>query len=189
MNDDTALVVVDMQWDFYNPFGGTLYVAEGEKLIGPIVQYAEQFKTVVLTKDWHPENHVSFKVRGGQWPAHCVAGSIGASMPPMIGNMPNVVAVVQKGTDPNVDSYSAFFENRDAKGYRKPTGLQDLLFARGVRKIHIVGLARDFCVLWTAQDAALGLNPHVVWDLTRAVFPEKDNETRELLAHAGAKVI
>jgi nicotinamidase/pyrazinamidase len=196
-----ALVVVDVQHDFLP--GGALAVAGGHEILDGIARLAPAFETVVATQDWHPPGHVSFATTHGRrpfethvlaqgpqelWPDHCVQGSRGAALHPAI---PDAAAtlILRKGTRSHVDSYSAFRENVGPDGARPTTGLGAWLRARGVSRVFLVGLARDFCVRASALDAAAeGFEAIVLDDLTRAVSPERQQEVDDELARAGVKV-
>jgi nicotinamidase/pyrazinamidase len=197
-----ALVVVDVQHDFLP--GGALAVAGGDAVVAPIAALAPAFATVVATQDWHPPGHVSFASahpgrrpyetlalpQGPQelWPDHCLAGSRGAALHPCLPD-PALTLVLRKGTRREVDSYSAFRENVGPDGGRPTTGLGAWLAARGVGRVFVCGLARDFCVRATAVDAAAeGFEVVVLDDLTRAVFPERRAEVDALLAGAGVRL-
>lgn len=197
-----ALLVVDLQHDFLP--GGALGVAGGDALLAPIAALAPRFATVVATQDWHPPGHVSFASshagrhayetialpQGPQelWPDHCVQGSRGAALHPDLPDAP-ISLVLRKGTRREVDSYSAFRENVGLDGRRPTTGLGAWLAARGVRRVFLCGLARDFCVRLSALDAAAeGFEVVVLDDLTRAVFPDRRAETDAVLARAGARI-
>ncbi|MCU1282400.1 MAG: Nicotinamidase [bacterium] len=157
-----ALIVVDLQPDFMP--GGPLAVAEGDEIAAPIGRLAGRFSTVVATQDWHPAGHVSFAERGGPWPPHCLAGSRGAAVHAALPDE-LVTLKLRKGTGTDVDSYSGF---RDDAG--QATGLAGYLRERGIERIYVCGLARDFCVRATAVDGAReGFEVVVVDDLTRAV--------------------
>lgn len=194
-----ALLVVDLQHDFLP--GGALGVAGGDEVVAPIAALAQRFATVVATQDWHPPGHVSFasshpgaspfttlpRAFGPQelWPDHCVRGTRGAALHP---GLPDelVTLVLRKGTRREVDSYSAFRENLGPGGVRATTGLGGWLRARGVVRVFLCGLARDFCVRFSAVDAAAeGFEVVVVDDLTRAVFPAQAAETDAALQAAG----
>jgi len=198
-----ALILVDLQHDFLP--GGALAVARGDEVVAPAAALARGFRTVVVTQDWHPPGHVSFaSSHPGRrpyetlplphdeqvlWPDHCVRGSRGAALHPGVPDEA-VTLVLRKGTRREVDSYSAFRENVGPDGSRPTTGLGAWLKARGVRRILIGGLARDFCVRWSAEDAAAeGLETLVLDDLTRPVFPERAAETDAALARAGVRVV
>lgn len=193
-----ALLVVDLQHDFLP--GGALGVNDGDAILEPIcaLMTGGRFPVVVATQDWHPAGHISFaSSHPGRaafdvvmlydrpqtlWPDHCVQGSHGAELHPTVPQGP-VTAVFRKGTDPKVDSYSAFRHNWDATGRRPSTGLAGYLSELGVESLWIAGLARDYCVLWSAEDAVdAGFEVHVLWDLTRPVDPSSDTEVRSALA-------
>ncbi len=186
-----ALLVVDLQHDFLP--GGALGVPGGDEIVAPIAEVAAAFATVVGTQDFHPPGHVSFASahpgsrpyerielsRGRMqelWPDHCVQGSAGARLHP---GFPDGAAalVLRKGMRRDVDSYSAFRENLGPDGGRPTTGLAAWLEVRGIRRVFLCGLARDFCVRWSARDAKeAGFEVCVVDDLTRAVFPDRSGE-------------
>ena len=174
-----ALIIVDMQNDFLP--GGALAVAGGDEIIPEINRLSELYDLVVATQDWHPGNHGSFasQYQGAKpydtgelagmpqvlWPDHCVQGSFGAQLSGFL-NQKHVEAVFRKGMDPEIDSYSAFFDN----GRRKATGLKGYLLGRGVTQVHICGLAADFCVWFTAQDAiSLGFDAVILQNAVRAI--------------------
>lgn len=158
-----ALIVIDVQNDFCP--GGALAVAGGDEIIPRINGLMGGFGTVVLTQDWHPADHLSFADNhpgaapfsltempyGPQvlWPRHCVIGSEGAAFHPALDTGP-VQMVIRKGFRPQIDSYSAFFEN----DRRTATGLDGYLKARGITAVTLVGLALDYCVAYSALDAA-----------------------------------
>jgi nicotinamidase/pyrazinamidase len=198
-----ALLVVDLQHDFLP--GGALAVADGDAVIPRVAALAPRFPTVVATQDWHPPGHVSFAsahpgrrpfetvtlAQGPQelWPDHCVRGERGAALHP---GLPDAVLslLLRKGTRREVDSYSAFRENVGPDGRRPTTGLGAWLTARGIRRVFVCGLARDFCVRASAADAAAeGFETFVLDDLTRAVFPARAADTDALLARAGVRLV
>ena len=197
-----ALLVMDLQHDFLP--GGALAVGGGDEIVGPIARLAPAFATVVATQDWHPTGHVSFASshpgrapfetlalpHGVQelWPDHCVQGTRGAALHP---DLPDaaLALLLRKGTRREVDSYSAFRENVGPDGRRPTTGLGAWLGARGVRRVVLVGLARDFCVRASAIDAAAeGFEVIVLDDLTRAVFPARRGEVDAAFREAGVAV-
>jgi len=197
-----ALLVVDLQHDFLP--GGPLGVRAGDEVVEPIARLAPAFTTVVATQDFHPEGHVSFASahpgrqpyttltlpHGEQelWPDHCVRGTPGAALAPALPDAA-LTLVLRKGTRQEVDSYSAFRENAGPDGRRSTTGLAAWLQARGVRRVFVCGLARDFCVRWSALDAAAaGFETIVMDDLTRAVFPERRAEVDAALAAGRVRV-
>jgi nicotinamidase/pyrazinamidase len=174
-----ALIVVDVQNDFCP--GGRLAVAGGDEIVGPINALLSDFALRVFTQDWHPEGHSSFASShpgavpfdavempyGPQvlWPDHCTIGSAGAAFHPEL-DVDAAHLVIRKGFDPAIDSYSAFFEN----DHKTPTGLEGYLRTRGIETVTLVGLATDFCVNFSAVDAArLGFRVRVIESLCRAI--------------------
>lgn len=174
-----ALIVVDVQNDFCP--GGALAVAGGDEIVAGINALMEEFPTVVLTQDWHPAGHSSFASShdgaapfsvtdmpyGMQtlWPDHCVQGTQGADFHPALNTVPAAM-VIRKGMTPAIDSYSAFFENDRVT----PTGLEGFLRSRGITHVTLAGLATDFCVAFSALDAArLGFGVTLRSDLSRAI--------------------
>jgi nicotinamidase/pyrazinamidase len=175
----TALLVIDVQNDFCP--AGALEVAGGNEIIPYINKEMTKYECVVLTQDWHPKGHSSFATShegknplelikmpyGDQvlWPDHCVQGSKGAEFHPEL-NIEQANAIIRKGSDPRIDSYSAFFEN-DRK---TPTGLDGYFKSLEIENINLVGLATDFCVNYSAQDAAnLGYKVSVLEKMCRAI--------------------
>lgn len=174
-----ALIVIDVQNDFCP--GGALAVPGGNDIVAGINALMHEFDTVILTQDWHPAGHSSFASShagkgpyemtempyGGQvlWPDHCVQGSNGAAFHADL-NTARADMIIRKGYNPAIDSYSAFFENDQST----PTGLEGYLRTRGITDLTMVGLATDFCVSFSAQDAAkLGFRVSVLRDLCRAI--------------------
>lgn len=174
-----ALIVIDVQNDFCP--GGALAVADGDAILPGINQLMSDFGAVILTQDWHPANHLSFAANhpgaapfsltqmpyGPQvlWPSHCVQGSHGAAFHRDL-HIDRADLILRKGFRPAIDSYSAFFENDRST----PTGLDGYLRSRGIRDLVLTGLATDFCVAFSALDAArLGYGVTVRMDLCRAI--------------------
>lgn len=203
--DHSVLLLVDLQPDFMP--GGALPVPEGNAIIEPIrsLLHRELFRHVVATQDWHPPGHISFasshtgrkpfetiELYGHEqtlWSDHCVQGTPGAALH---SGLPwdKVCAIIRKGMDPKVDSYSGFRNNWDAQQQRPPTGLAGYLRNRGISDVYLCGLARDVCVKWTAEDAASeNFNVWLLWDLTRAVDPSSDDEVRPDLEQKGTRII
>ena len=197
---DVALLVIDLQPDFMP--GGALACEQGDALVAPIADLLAQrrYRTVVATQDWHPADHASFASQHPGhlpfeaillhaqpqtlWPDHCVQGSLGAALHPGV-DWTVADLILRKGTRQQVDSYSAFRENHGPDGSRPPTGLAGWLHERGIREVHVCGLARDYCVLWSAQDAVKsGFRVKFHWDLTRPVTEANDGMVREALAKA-----
>jgi nicotinamidase/pyrazinamidase len=196
-----ALIVVDMQYDFLP--GGALAIAGGDEILSDIADLMPCFDTVICTQDWHTSGHLSFasthdqppfssKLLHGQehilWPDHCIQDSLGAALHPEM-RQPWVSLILRKGANTLIDSYSAFHENFGPDGLRKSTGLQGFLSGRGITHVHVCGLARDYCVKWTALDAAPDFDTTVHWDLTRAVDPKSDAATRAELLDAEVRIV
>jgi len=177
--DREALIVIDVQNDFCP--GGALAVAEGDQIVPRVNALMDDFSAVVLTQDWHPADHASFAANhpGGApfstvemgygpqtlWPAHCVQGTRGAEFHPDLRTDPAQL-ILRKGFRAAIDSYSAFFEN----DRRTPTGLEGYLKTRGIEAVTLVGLATDFCVAFSALDAAaLGFEVTVLTGACRAI--------------------
>ncbi|MBS1302348.1 bifunctional nicotinamidase/pyrazinamidase [Loktanella sp. SALINAS62] len=193
-----ALIVIDMQNDFCE--GGALAVEGGSALVAPINALMDDFTAVILTQDWHPAGHSSFASShpdrapmdlitmpyGPQvlWPDHCIQGSDGAAFHP--GLRTDGDLIIRKGYNPAIDSYSAFFENDHAT----PTGLDGYLKSRGITRLTLVGLALDFCVNYSAVDAArLGYDVTVRTDLSAAIDVNGSRDAAlKSMADAGAKV-
>ncbi len=176
---DHALLVIDVQNDFCP--GGALAVPDGNRIVTGINALIAQSPCVILTQDWHPADHSSFASEhpgaaaydmldmayGPQvlWPDHCIIGSKGAAFHPDL-NTDAADLIIRKGFRRAIDSYSAFFENDQTT----PTGLEGYLKTRGITRLTLVGLASDFCVAFSAQDAArLGFDVTVNMDLCRAI--------------------
>lgn len=173
-----ALLVIDVQNDFCP--GGALAVAGGDEIVAGINAIMPEFDAVILTQDWHPAGHSSFASThdaepmtltqmpyGPQvlWPDHCIIGSTGAVFHKDL-NTDAADMIIRKGYNPAIDSYSAFFEN----DHTTPTGLDGYLRTRGIDTLTLVGLATDFCVNFSAVDAAkLGFNVTVRTNLCRAI--------------------
>ncbi|RMG68908.1 MAG: bifunctional nicotinamidase/pyrazinamidase [Bacteroidetes bacterium] len=196
-----ALILVDIQNDFLP--GGALAVQEGDQIIPVVNAIQPHFSLVVATQDWHPADHGSFAANHpgqvpGQmidlhglpqvlWPVHCVQGTAGAAFAAAL-DREKVVKVFPKGTDPEIDSYSGFFDN----GHRKSTGLADYLRSQGVEEVYITGLATDYCVKYTALDAVgQGFRTYVVTDAVRAVNLQPEDGAAALaeMEKAGATLL
>jgi len=195
-----ALILVDIQNDFLP--GGSLEVPGGDQIIPSVNEIQKLFDLVVATQDWHPENHGSFAsnhpgTKPGDtvdldgvdqylWPDHCVQGTRGADFSARL-NMEHVDRVIRKGTDPLVDSYSGFFDNK----HKRKTGLDAYLKEKDVDTVTIAGLAADVCVRYTVLDALeLGYRVFLLADATRAVGGDEAlQETLEELRNRGAGVI
>ncbi len=196
-----ALILVDIQNDFVP--GGALPVPEGDKIVPTVNGLQSAFDLVVATQDWHPINHGSFAANhpGAKpgdlidlngipqilWPTHCVQGTRGAQFVPQF-DTARIQHIFQKGTDPLIDSYSGFFDNR----HLKATGLGEFLRQRGVKEIFIAGLATDYCVKFSALDArALSFKTNIIEDACRGVElkPGDVHRAVEEMRAAGVNII
>jgi nicotinamidase/pyrazinamidase len=188
----SALILVDIQNDFLP--GGALAVREGDQVIGVANDLTSRgkFDLVVATQDWHPRDHASFAANhAGKtigeiidldglpqvlWPVHCVQNTTGAELAPGL-DRSRIDRVFQKGTDPCIDSYSGLYDN----GHRRSTGLGEYLREQGVTDVHVMGLATDYCVKFTALDAtAKGFKTHLIEDGCRGVNLKPDDVTRSI---------
>lgn len=187
INKNSVLLIVDVQNDFIP--GGALAVHEGDQIIPIINALQQKFDHVVATQDFHPEDHGSFAAnhpgrKPGEfielaglnqilWPVHCVQGTAGSEFHEMLAQ-DRWEAIFKKGKNPEVDSYSGFFDN--AK--RGDTGLGDYLKAEGIQRVFVCGLALDYCVKFTALDAKdLGFDTFLISDASKAVnLKENDGE-------------
>ncbi len=203
-NARSVLLIVDIQPDFLP--GGALGVRGADQIIAPLadVMRSELFTLRVASQDWHPPDHISFASHHGKepmsqielyghvqelWPDHCVQNRPGAELAKGL-PWERVSAIIRKGDDPLVDSYSVFRNNWDPQGHRPATGLAGYLRDRGIEDVYIAGLTRDFCVRWSARDAmAAGFNTYVIWDLTRPVDPCDDTAVQQDLENCGVKII
>lgn len=196
-----ALIIVDMQNDFMP--GGALGVPGADKLIPIINALIPKFDCVIASQDWHPLDHVSFasnhpekkpgdviEVDGGSqvlWPVHCVQGTFGAELVDGL-HKEKIVACFHKGTDKNIDSYSAFFDN----ARQKSTGLADDLKNRGVTDVYFVGVATEYCVLYSTLDAIdLGFSVHVIASACRPInlHPHDEELAFAGIAAKGGKIV
>lgn len=198
---NSALLIVDVQNDFLP--GGALAVTDGDEVVPVINQLQEQFNFIVATQDFHPADHGSFaanhegkkpgefiELSGLQqilWPVHCVQGSEGAEFHADL-NPIKWTAIFQKGKNPEVDSYSGFFDN----ARRGDTGLGDFLQNEGIMNVFVTGLAQDYCVKYTALDSvSLGFKTYLITDATRAVnlSAEDGEKALEEMKKAGVILI
>lgn len=196
-----ALILVDLQNDFMP--GGALAVAEGDLVVPVANRIARHLELVVATQDWHPANHGSFASqhpgkKPGEvidlnglpqvlWPDHCVQGSKGAEFHAAL-DRSRIARVFQKGVDPEIDSYSGFYDN----GHRRGTGLAEYLRSLGVAGVTVCGLATDYCVKFTVLDALrIGFSAAVVEDACRGVNlkPGDSDAALDEMRAAGAQVI
>ena len=195
-----ALLIVDVQNDFLP--GGALAVPEGDQIIPVINRLQERFSCIVATKDWHPRNHVGFasfhgkapgdviKVHGRKqelWPDHCIQNTPGAEFSPELHTNP-IIKVFFKGTNPEIDSYSPFYDN----DHKQSTGLGDYFRSLGVEEIYIAGLATDYCIKYGVFDAVtLGFKVYVVIDACRGIDLKPGDVERSIqeMKEAGADII
>jgi nicotinamidase/pyrazinamidase len=193
-----TLLLVDLQNDFLP--GGALAVPEGDQVIEVANRLMPHFPLVVASQDWHPVGHGSFASQhpgrhvGDQvildeleqilWPDHCIQGTWGAAFPDRL-HQGSIRSIFCKGTDPQIDSYSALYDN----GHRRSTGLAEYLRSQNVMELYIMGLATDFCVRYTALDAlASGFQIWIITDGCRGVNlqPGDDGRSLEAMRSAGA---
>jgi nicotinamidase/pyrazinamidase len=195
-----VLIAVDVQNDFCA--GGALAVPDGDAVVPLVNQLSERFAHMVLTQDWHPAGHASFAsshpgrrshevieaTYGPQvlWPDHCVQGTRGAEFHRALATR-NVELILRKGFRAAIDSYSAFFENDRTT----PTGLAGYLRERGFTRAVFAGLAFDFCVAWSAEDARrLGFSAVVIEDACRAIdLDGSEAAARTTMAAAGVLIV
>jgi nicotinamidase/pyrazinamidase len=174
-----ALIVVDVQNDFCP--GGALAVLDGDQVVEPVNELAQQVEFVVATRDWHPPDHGSFEAYGGPWPVHCVQETYGAELHPRV-RRELLDVVIDKGQTRDLEGYSGF----------EGTELERLLRERGVDTVHVAGLALDYCVRATALDARrAGWNVIVHRVATRPVEVKPGDGERavEELRAAGVEVV
>ena len=197
-----ALILIDLQNDFLP--GGAFAVSEGDTIIPLVNALAHYpFDLIVASKDWHPTSHGSFASNhegkkvgdhlplGGLdqilWPDHCVQGTWGAEFAPGW-DTTQVDKVIHKGTDPLIDSYSAFFDN----GHRKSTGLENYLREKGITEVYIAGLTTEYCITYSVLDALeLGFHPYVILDACRGINlqPNDAKNAINTMRRAGAVLL
>ncbi|MFW5645430.1 MAG: bifunctional nicotinamidase/pyrazinamidase [Bacteroidota bacterium] len=194
-----ALLIIDLQNDFLP--GGSLEVENGDVIIPVINSISPKFDLVLATQDWHPANHISFasnnkdakpfdtiEINGMEqimWPDHCVQGTKGAQISSELDEKP-IEAIFRKGMDPEIDSYSGFYD----LNYKKDTGLAGYLRARKVKRLFIAGLAADVCVYFSTKDALReGFETYLIDDATRAINDEKYIEQKKEHLNKGVKII
>lgn len=199
INDDDVLLVVDVQNDFCP--GGRLAVQQGDEIVPLVNRLTQIFSHVVLTQDWHPAGHKSFaSTHAGKqpyemislpygpqvlWPDHCIQGTVGADFHKGL-QIPHAELVLRKGFRHEIDSYSAFYEN----DHRTPTGLAGYLRERRLKRVLLAGLAFDFCVRYSAEDARReGFAVVVIEDACRGIDIEGSvTHTRRSFARSGIDV-
>lgn len=194
-----TLIIIDVQNDFMP--GGPLEVPYGNLIIPVINRIQNNFDLVLATQDWHPANHKSFAsnhfgtkpfdrtVIHDQlqtlWPDHCIQGTAGAEIDKEIGP-DKIAAIFRKGMDPEVDSYSGFYDNN----HQLSTGLAGYLKEKGVTEIHFCGLAADICVYFSILDSILeGFSATLIEDASRPLYPDKFDDIKCELAKVGVHII
>lgn len=201
MENKKALILIDLQNDFCP--GGNLAVAEGDQVIPIANQVQSYFDLVIATKDWHPQDHKSFAINHigkkiGEiislnsipqilWPSHCVQKSVGSDFHSEL-QTEKITKIFYKGSDPLVDSYSAFFDN----AHLHDTGLGDYLKNKNIKDIYLMGLATDYCVKFSCLDACnLGFNVYIIKEGCRGVElkPGDCANAFEEMLEAGAKIV
>lgn len=194
-----ALILIDIQNDFLP--GGALAVPEGNEIIPVVNALVPHFDLVVATQDWHPRHHKSFAsshpgkepfetidLNGRPqvlWPDHCIQGSKGADLAQAL-DLRRAEVIFRKGTDPEIDSYSAFYDN----GHLKSTGLADYLRGKEITQVYVAGLAGDYCVYYTAKDAlAEGFHVFKIEDAIRSIDPKGFEKAKQDIQNKGGEII
>ena len=194
-----TLIIVDVQNDFIP--GGSLEIANGDRIIPVINKLQEQFDLVVATQDWHPNNHSSFAsnhpgrkpfekaiIDGKEetlWPDHCVQGTWGAEFHPDL-HTHKIAAIFRKGMDPQVDSYSGFYDNY----HQISTGLSGYLKEKGVTEVHFCGLAADICVYFTVNDAVSeGFSVLLIEDASQPLRLDDFQDIKQKLTFQGVHIV
>jgi nicotinamidase/pyrazinamidase len=190
-----TLILIDVQNDFMP--GGPLEVPQADMIVPVINKIENYFDLVVATQDWHPDNHKSFAsnhfsgkpfdrmvIHGNLqtlWPDHCVQGSVGAELHKDLGSK-RIAAIFRKGMDPEVDSYSGFFDNN----HKLSTGLSGYLKEKGTTEIHFCGLASDICVYYSILDSiSEGFSATLIEDASKPLYPDKFDDIKCELAKLG----
>ena len=194
-----TLIIIDVQNDFMP--GGHLEVSHGNQIVPVINKIQGYFDLVLATQDWHPKEHKSFAsnhfgkkpfdrmmlngVQQTLWPDHCIQGSHGAELHKDI-ELNRIAAIFRKGMDPEIDSYSGFYDNN----HELTTGLSGYLKEKGVTEIHFCGLAADICVYYTILDSILeGFTSVLVEDASQPLYPDKFDDVKCELAKLGVLII
>jgi nicotinamidase/pyrazinamidase len=194
-----SLILIDVQNDFMP--GGSLEVPQGDQIVLLINRFQKFFDLVVATQDWHPQNHKSLAsnhpskkpfdrivLHGLEqilWPDHCVQGSSGAELYPYL-ETHGIAAIFRKGMDPEVDSYSGFFDN----GHRISTGLSGYLKEKGAAELYFCGLATDICVYYTIKDSLKeGFSPILIEDASRPLSIDSYASLKREMIRIGVRII
>lgn len=195
----STLIIIDVQNDFVP--GGALAVPEGDKIVGLINDLQDKFDLVIATQDWHPKGHASFasshqnaekfsvlKLNGldqVMWPDHCIQNSKGAEFHPDL-ETAAIEAIFRKGTNPEIDSYSGFFDN----AHLKATGLSGYLKEKGASDLFFVGLAGEYCVYFSVIDSIEeGFSATLIEDGTRAINNEEFEKAKIDILRKGGKIV
>ncbi|KIO75813.1 isochorismatase [Pedobacter lusitanus] len=195
----TALIIIDVQYDFLP--GGALAVNHGDEIVQTINELQPKYDLVVATQDWHPEGHKSFFTSHPNktpfeeislngltqvlWPEHCIQGTRGAELVSELSTNA-IEAIFRKGMDKEIDSYSGFFDN----ARKKSTGMADYLKGRGVTEVAVCGLATDFCVYYTANDALdLGFKSSIIECASKPINSERSELVKKDFQLMGGTVI
>lgn len=181
IRDTDALLVVDPQVDFFP--GGALPAPDGDGILPTVNRCFERFSErdlpIVVTRDWHPPNHCSFREQGGPWPVHCVQGTAGAELHPGL-EPPLLFTMVHKATSPDREAYSDF----------EGTGLEDLLKGLGVERIVVTGLVVEYCIRAACLDGRkAGFEVVLLTDGTRAVDADDGRKVLDELRDAGVELL
>jgi nicotinamidase/pyrazinamidase len=194
-----TLILIDVQNDFMP--GGPLQVPDGDMIVPVINKIQNFFDLIVATQDWHPQNHKSFAsnhndakvfdiidihgTRQTLWPDHCIQGSHGADLHKDL-EPDRIAAIFRKGMNPEIDSYSGFFDNN----HKLSTGLSGYLKEKGISEVYFCGLAADICVYYSILDSILeGFSAMFIEDASRPLFPDKFDDIKCELAKLGVRMI
>ncbi len=194
-----TLIIIDMQNDFCP--GGALAVPDGDKIVTLINKLQEKFDLVIATQDWHPAGHASFAsshsgkkpfesidlngINQVLWPDHCVQNSSGAEFHSDL-KMAKIEAIFRKGTHPDIDSYSGFYDN----AHQRATGLSGYLKEKGATELYFCGLAAEYCVFFSVKDALdEGFNTILIEDATRPLEKDDFEAAKKEIRQKGGKII
>ena len=194
-----TLILIDVQNDFMP--GGSLPVPHGNEIVPVINKLIPRFDLVVATQDWHPQTHKSFAsnhkgknlfekidlngLEQTLWPDHCVQNTVGAEFHPKL-DPERIEAIFRKGMDPEIDSYSGFYDN----GHKKTTGLAGYLLEKGAKEVYFCGLAADICVYFTLMDALKdGFSATLIENASRPLDIEGFRKLKETIKEKGANIV